>query len=106
LLAALSLLREKVIKPVLSSNQNENQSFAYTRIPGKGHNAFAQIRLAGPFPECERSRKSGFQSERSIASVGRPSPDSQPNSQHLLDQTYYSIQLLFVQLFQQLGFAL
>jgi hypothetical protein len=28
LLAALSLLREKVIKPVLSSNQNENQSFA------------------------------------------------------------------------------
>lgn len=56
-LAALALLQEKVIKPVL-------------------------------------------------ASVGRPILEPQPNSQHPLDHTYYSIQRLFAQLFQQLGFAL
>ena len=56
-LAALTLLREKVIKPVL-------------------------------------------------AGVAKPKPGPKPNGQNPLDQLYHSIQLLFQQLFQQLGFAL
>jgi hypothetical protein len=56
-LAALTLLREKVIKPVL-------------------------------------------------AGVASPKPGTKPNSQDPLDQLYHSIQLLFHQLFRQLGFAL
>lgn len=56
-LAALSLLREKIIKPVL-------------------------------------------------AGIRHTKPGSQPSSHHPLDQTYLSIQLLFAQLFQQLGFVL
>lgn len=56
-LAALTILREKVIKPVL-------------------------------------------------AGVARPKPGPKPNSQDPLDQLYHSIQLLFHQLFRQLGFAL
>jgi len=56
-MAALSLLREKVIKPVL-------------------------------------------------AGVAKPKPGPKPKGQNPLDQLYHSIQLLFHQLFQQLGFAL